>query len=169
MAAGTILSNPLGAFSGAPKSNDYTTYLTKDDLPADYPRRGYWFRANAAVTIGQLCAHVVATSTAPLSVTPAATSQANLTVRGIAANSAAAGEMVFVIVEGFALALVEAGTTPAAGNAVVNGGTTAGSVGADTTVDGSDIVGTEIGIYLAAKLTSFNGSSNYAPVWLQRV
>lgn len=169
MAVGTILSNPLGAFSGRPKSDDYTTYLTKDDIPFDYPRRGFWFRANAAVTVGQLVAHVVPTSTAPLSVTPAATGQANLTIRGIAANSAAAGEMVFVIVEGFALALVEAAVTPAAGNAVINGGTTAGSVGADTTVDAADIVGTELGVYLAAKLTTFNGSANYCPVWLARV
>ncbi len=169
MSAPQILANPLGAFSGAPKNNDFTTYLTKDDVPPDYPHRSFWYRANAAITEGQIVARVVPTTANPLSVAPAGTSQANLTIAGVAKKSAAQGEMVEVVVEGFCLILVEAGSSPAAGNGVINGGTTAGSAGADATVDGSDIVGTELGVYLAAKLAAYRGSANYAPVWLCRV
>lgn len=165
---GQILANPLGALAGRPSSGDFTAWLDKDGLPLDYPHSSYWFRANAAVTVGQLVSFVDPTSTNPLSVTPSGTTDTTIVV-GVAKNTAAAGEMVEVVTSGFCLALFESAVTPAADNAVINGGTTAGSVAVDTALDATNVVGTVLGVVLAAKLTSFAGSAHYAPVWLYRI
>lgn len=162
-----ILANPVGALSG--RATDFTTWLDRDGLPLDYPHKSVWLQANAAVAVGQLVSFVNPTASTPLRVTPTGIADNVLIQVGIAKTAAtAAGQMVEVVTEGFCLALVEAATTPTVGAGVKNGGTTVGSVTTDTP-DATDIVGSILGSFLGAKLTSFLGSAHYAPVWLRRV
>jgi hypothetical protein len=79
-------------------------------------------------------------------------------VAGVVTNaSATLGNFIWILVSGVAPILVENGQTPAAGDAVIGGATTAGRFG--ITAQGTAPLCQFLGVILATKTTAFNGSS----------
>lgn len=77
---------------------------------------------------------------------------------GVLCNaSATLGDYVWIGVSGVFPLLFEAGQTPAAGDAVIGGATTAGRFG--ITAQGTAPLCDDFGVVLATKTTAFNGSS----------
>lgn len=157
------LVNPRGANRNV---SDHRLYHDADGVPIGYPQRVEEWVASASVTEGQLVELVAATETAPETVKPSTTTANALLIIGVALNDASAGEIVRVCTRGVCHILVEDGVTPARGNGVKNGGTTAGRAGAETAYDANDVVGVTKGVYLAAKLTSYRGSDDYAVAYI---
>lgn len=164
------LSNNAGALNGG--SSDFTTWVNRDGNPLDYSFESEWFQANGAITAGQAVIWIAPTSTTPLRVGKAATGSDPAIIVGIAKNTVtAAGQMVEVVTEGFVLALVEATptVTAALGTRAMIGATTAGSVNSTVAVGAAaDVGGAYFGTFLGAKLTSYLGSANYAPLWVKK-
>lgn len=102
------------------------------------------FRANATITKGQALMTVAPTATVPLSVTPMTAAAADALFAGVAAEAAAAGDQVEVVVFGYTLALLEAADTPATGNVLSVPDTTTGRLATDTTALKST-VGVQVG------------------------
>jgi hypothetical protein len=80
--------------------------------------------------------------------------------------------MIEVVDYGMTPALVEGTPTAAAalGTRAQIGGTTAGSVNSVAAAGAAtDILGAFLGTFMDAKLTSFLGSANYAPLFVNQV
>jgi hypothetical protein len=153
--------------------SDHATYLDDNDTPIGYPQHVEEWIAESTIVEGELVALQAATTTVPEKVAPAATNENAILIIGVALNGASAGQIVRVCTHGVCMALVEAASTPARGDAVVNGGTTAGAAGLDTALDATNVAGSVLGVYLAAKLTSYVGEgsataqqNDYAPVYV---
>lgn len=79
-------------------------------------------------------------------------------VAGVVVNaSATLGNFIWIGVSGIFPILVENGQTPAAGDAVIGGATTAGRFG--ITAQGTAPLCQQLGVILGTKTTAFNGSS----------
>lgn len=121
------------------------------------------YRANAAISVGQVVSFVAGTATVPLSVKPMATGDSVLIFAGIAQNSAIAGETVQVAQVGHALLAIGAGT-PAFGEYLTKPAVTAGlGVNTATAIDATTVAGTVLGVFVGTK-----AASNLAPVFLTR-
>lgn len=93
-----------------------------------------------------------------LTVTTVSSNTKQNSVAGALCNaSATPGNYVFILVSGVGPALMEAGQTPAAGDAVIGGATTAGRFG--ITAEGTAPASIPCGVVLGAKTIAFNGSS----------
>jgi hypothetical protein len=79
-------------------------------------------------------------------------------VAGVVLNaSATLGNFIWIGVSGIFPILVENGQTPAVGDAVIGGATTAGRFG--ITAQGTAPLAQQLGVILGTKTTAFNGSS----------
>lgn len=84
----------------------------------------------------------------------------------VATSSATAGNLIWVQIGGLAVVLVEGAQTPAAGDALVVGGTTAGRIG--VVAQGTAPTSLQLGVFLNTKTTTQFGSgtlpTDYAAV-----
>lgn len=149
------ITNPAGAYV---TTSDYRTGRDSTGGEHAYGKTTRVLRANATVTKGQLVCLVAPTQTLPLSVTPSAGTESGL-IFGIAAEGGSAGDLVTVVTEGLAFAIV--GTAATAGNAIKGG---AAGVVTNVTPAATDIVGTVVGVALATGTTG-----NTIPVWVKIV
>lgn len=78
-----------------------------------------------------------------------------ITAAGTVASTATAGDFIFILVGGIAPLINEAATTPAIGDVVVAGPTTAGRV--SITAQGTAPVALPLGVALTAKAAAFGG------------
>lgn len=78
-----------------------------------------------------------------------------VTTAGAVTSTATAGNYIAILVGGLGLILNENGTTPAAGDAVIGGATTAGRSG--ITAQGTAPLASQLGVALGAKLAAFGG------------
>jgi hypothetical protein len=87
---------------------------------------------------------------------------------GTITSNATAGNFIWIQIAGLAVGLFEAGQTPAAGDMVIAGATTAGSFG--ITAQGTAPLVEHLGTVLATKTTTFAGSgtlpSNYCAFYM---
>ena len=154
------ISNPFGAHRRV------TTFVAGQDAdgePFYQANASQEYRANAAITRGQLVQWVAPTASVPLSVTPMATASSALIFAGVALNDAAIGETVQVAQHGHVL--VNTGdVTTALGEYLVKPGTTAG-IGtlSSTAVDATTVVGSLLGIVVG------NDDGTFTPVFLNRL
>lgn len=158
--AQAAVTNPFGALR---KVSDFTT-LKSDDGDAIGPgqSRTVIVRANAAVGKGEVVNWVIPTTTVPLSVTPMATGTVGSLFAGVALAAAASGEDVQICTYGFCFADFGAGT-PAFGSVVAKP-TTTGKALVSAALDATTIVGTIIGVALAAK-----DANNLAPMIVEHM
>jgi hypothetical protein len=179
--AGPVQLNAPGAWvtTGNPSTvNDATplfapgqvsTYtVTTDDIaipsaanalpPGAFPRVFQYVQlsaASATPAYGQLV--VWLDSINPTVTTASSTTKRNQ-VAGVVLNaSATLGNYIWIGVSGIFPILVENGQTPAAGDAVIGGATTAGRFG--ITAQGTAPLCQQLGVILGAKTIAFNGSS----------
>jgi hypothetical protein len=155
-----LISNPFGAH------RQVTTFVAGQDAdgePFHQPNAISEYRANAAITRGQLVQWVAPTASLPLSVTPMATASAAILFAGVALNDAATGEAVQVVQHGHVL--VRTGdVTTSLGEYLVKPGTTAG-IGtlSATAIDATTVAGTILGVVVG------NDDGTFTPVFLNRL
>jgi hypothetical protein len=154
------IQNPFGAH------RQVTTFASGVDVlgePFHAPAVTQEYRANAAITLGQVVEFVYGTATVPLSVQPMATASSQMRFAGVALNAAAAGEVVQVCTHGHCLVNVGA-TATAIDSYLLKPATTAG-VGtvASTAVDATTVTGTILGTFVGA-----NDGTTFSPVFLHR-
>lgn len=127
-------------------------------LPAgQFPRLWQYVKLDSGATAA-FGAAVVWLDYINLTVTTVSSNTKQNSNAGVLCNaSATPGNFVWICIAGVAPILVEAAQTPAAGDAVVGGATTAGRWG--ITAEGTAPVSIPYGIALGAKTTAFNGSS----------
>lgn len=133
------IENPT---SGYALTSDFTTGRADNGIEHNYGKTVREYRANAAVTKGQIVNFVAPTTANPLSVTPA--SAVSTLTAGVAETSAAAGDLVRVCTEGSTF--VTAGGSITAGN-VIGGGASAKATA--VTVDATTLAGAILGVGLA--------------------
>lgn len=148
---------------------DHRLYIDDNGIDIGYEQEMVEYLASTAVTEGQLVSLVAATLTAPEKVTVNTTGQNMRLCVGVALHTVAAGDVLRVCKSGICHVLVEAAATPARGDLVINGGTLAGSAGTTAAPDATTVIGTGMGAYLTAKLTSYLGSANYAIARIYKV
>lgn len=151
------LTNPFGAHKTV---TDFRTFkdASGEDvaLPASVVEV---FRANAAIAKGEVVMWVVPTATVPLSVTPMTAAAADNLFAGVATAAVAAGGQAAIVRRGGCFVDVAAETT-AFGTTLEAPGTTTGKAevaAAEPTA--TTVVGTVIGLALAAK----DATTNLAP------
>jgi hypothetical protein len=142
------LVNPRAAFTNV------TTFVSGVDangIEIPYGRLELAYRANAAISVGQVVSFVAPTATVPLSVTPMTTATSQTLFAGIALEAAAAGGTVRVCTRGHCLVLANA-QTPAAGQFIRVPGTTTGEPTISATaIDATTVVGTILGVVFGVK------------------
>lgn len=150
------ITNPLGA---GKQVSDFRTFKDSAGETVGAPLSVTdQARANATIAAGEVLMFVAATATVPQSVTPMTAAGADNLFAGVAVKAATAGNVVTFVVRGFAFVDVAAETT-AFGTTLEAPATTTGKAevaAAEPTA--TTIVGTVIGVALAAK-----NSSNLAP------
>lgn len=154
------LVNPIGA------NQQVTSFITQKTTDGELIRSGSeiysHYRANAAVAKGEAVQFVAATATVPLSVTPMATAGDARLFVGVATKAAAAGAVVELCERGICEVLANAQTV-AFGDLIVKPGTNAGEpTFGSTDPDAATVVGTVLGVCLAAK----NATTLLAPCHL---
>ena len=144
------LTNPQGFHRTV---TDFRTFKDVQGEDISYGKTTRFFRANEAITKGQVVTFVAATATVPLSVEPAA---AGSSFKGVADASAAAGAMVPVVVEGVAEVIALTANAVAFNDAMIVSGTagTATPVAEDATT----VVGTVLGYALNTKASATAGN-----------
>lgn len=152
------ITNPTGALSAV---SDYRTGVADNGGEIPYGKTTRRFRANATITRGQCLKWVAPTQTVPLSVTPTVGSEVG-GFAGVAATSGSAGDVVTVVVEGYAFAKV--GTAATSGGAATLTGSTTGGAATDVTPAAATVAGTIVGTWLAAGTTG-----NLAPIMVRLV
>lgn len=155
------IQNPFGAH------RQVTTFASGVDVfgePFHTPAVVQEYRANAAVTRGQVVEFVYGTTTVPLSVQPMATASSQIRFAGVALNDAATGETVQVCTHGHCLVNVGA-TATAIDSYLVKPATTAG-VGtvASAAPDATTVAGTILGTFVGA-----NDGTTFSPVFISRL
>jgi len=160
----TQITNPSGALQPV---TDYTTYKDANGVPVQYHTVVSTFRANEAISAGQVVIFVAATATVPLSVgvLPASASAAQkVLLAGVALSNASTGQAVRVATSGIAVVKTEGTVTAAvaAGTyAIVKASSnTAGNIDSQS----SAVAGGTLGIFLGAVI----GSTNTAAVNITR-
>jgi hypothetical protein len=156
-----IIQNPFGAHRAV------TTYASGVDSNGEpfYPSAvTQEYRANAAITAGQVVEFVYGTSTVPLSVQPMATATSHVRFAGVALAAAAAGDVVQVCTHGHCLVNVGA-TATAIDSYLLKPATTAG-VGtvASTAIDATTVAGTILGTFVGT-----NDGATFSPVFINRM
>jgi len=154
------IQNPFGAH------RQVTTFASGVDTfgePFHAPAVVQEYRANAAITLGQVVEFVYGTSTVPLSVQPMATASSQMRFAGVALNAAAAGEVVQVCTHGHCLVNVGA-TATAIDSYLLKPATTAG-VGtvASTAADATTVAGTILGVFVGS-----NDGTTFSPAFINR-
>lgn len=120
------LTNPVGAHK---TTSDFRNGVSDFGEPQLYQRNAL-FRANATITKGQALMDVAPTATVPFSVTPmtaAVAASDSWAFVGAALESAAAGDLVNVLVEGYGVLLLEDADTAAFRNVLRLPDTTTGA------------------------------------------
>lgn len=123
-----ILTNPNGAFV---EVTDFRTGRDKNGLEVKLPQKVEFYRAASAIVKGEPLAFLAPTATVPLSVTTMTTTitAANggpSRFAGAAAEDAAIGDSVAVVVDGFTEVLIDESDTAVAYGWLVLPGTTHG-------------------------------------------
>ena len=146
-----VITNPLGAF-GRSTGNE-VNFQTVAPL-----------EAAAAITAGDLVAVAASVNTdTTITVEQFYVSDAlPELVLGVAKNTAAAGEIVEVVIHGFALVAIGS-TSPAMGNIVIIGAAD-GQAGVLAPAVAGTITGDNFGIYLGTEI----GSTNTACIWFSK-
>lgn len=160
MAGAQTITNPGVVYTSV---SDYRTGM--DDAGGELPlgQVVFTFIADEAIQKGHVVRLANASQTSPPTVGVAeAGTDAPQTVIGVARNAAAAaGDLVEVVVLGFALAQGDGSVT--AGSWVTYN--SAGRVASEATVDATDVVGTLVGRALADD----GSQGDLVPVWVMRV
>ena len=146
-----VITNPLGAF-GRSTGNE-VNFQTVAPL-----------EAAAAITAGDLVA-VAASVNTDTTVTVETLDVSDALpelVLGVAKNAAAAGEIVEVVVPGYAICNIGS-TSPAMGNIVIIGASD-GVAGVLAPAVAGTITGDNFGVYLGTEI----GSTNQAAIWFSK-
>lgn len=134
-------------------------------LAGQFPRVWQYVQLSAASATPAFGQVLVWLDHINFTVTTASSNTKRNSVAGVLCNaSATLGNFVWILVSGVAPLLTEAGQTPAAGDGVIVGATTAGRVGVlaqGAASNGAAIPTgvTQFGVFLGAKTVAFNGSS----------
>jgi len=150
--ANQVLTNPLGAFGQSTGSSVNFQIVAP-------------FKAAAAITAGDLVAVAASVDTD----TTVTVEQLDVSdslperVLGVAKNTAAADEVVEVVVFGYAVCNI-GNTAPALDDLVTLHGSTDGAAGKVSPADANAIVGDHFGIYLGTEI----GSTNQAAIWFSK-
>lgn len=152
--ADQALTNPFGAHKTV---TDYRTGRDAAGEELAYGSIRNIYRADAAIAKGEVVMWVAPTASVPLSVTPMTAAAADTLFAGVAQNTAAAGGRVTVVENGHCLVDVAA-ETAAFGSLLTAPATTTGKAEIGATFDATLVVGSVIGVALAAK-----DSANLAP------
>jgi hypothetical protein len=149
------IPNPL--FSMQPMSTTLIGRSADGALQSSGTERYLTARANVAIAKGQACAwNVAGVIGTPLSVGLMAVADEGFIFAGVAVNAAAAGGEVLLCTDGFCEVFFNA-QTPAFGNKVLKPGANAGEPTASAAAGAAtDIVGTYLGVVMAAKITGTN-------------
>lgn len=150
--AGQVITNALGAFGATTGSQvNFQTVAP--------------FEAAAAISAGDLVA-VAATVNTDTTITVETLDVSDALpelVLGVAKNAAAAGEVVEVVVYGYAVCNIGS-TSPAMGNIVIIGASD-GVAGVLAPAVAGTLVGDNFGIYLGTEI----GSTNQAAIWFTKL
>jgi hypothetical protein len=149
--AGQVITNPLGAF-GRTTGNEVNFQTVAP------------FEAAAAISVGDLVA-VAATVNTDTTITVETLDVSDALpelVLGVAKNAAAAGEVVEVVVYGYAVCNIGS-TSPAMGNIVIIGASD-GVAGVLAPAVAGTITGDNFGVYLGTEI----GSTNQAAIWFSK-
>ena len=149
--AGQVITNPLGAF-GRTTGNEVNYQVVAP------------FEAAAAISANDLVAVAASVNTdTTITVEQFDVSDAlPELVLGVAKNAAAAGEIVEVVVHGYAICNIGS-TSPAMGNIVIIGASD-GVAGVLAPAVAGTITGDNFGIYLGTEI----GSTNQAAIWFSK-
>ncbi len=126
--------------------------------PGAFPRVYQYVKLNASSATPAFGQLVVWLDSITNEVTTVSSTTKRNQVAGVVVNaSATLGNHIWIGVSGIFPVLTEAGQTPAAGDAVIAGATTAGRFG--LTAQGTAPLCQQLGVFLGAKTIAFNGSS----------
>ena len=149
--ANQVLTNPLGAYGQSTGSSvNFQTVAP--------------FEAAAAISAGDLVA-VAATVNTDTTITVETLDVSDALpelVLGVAKNAAAAGEVVEVVIHGYAICNIGS-TSPAMGNIVIIGAAD-GVAGVLAPAVAGTITGDNFGIFLGTEI----GSTNQAAIWFSK-
>lgn len=147
------LVNPAGAFTTV------TTFVSGVDangIEVPYGRTERVYRANAAITVGQVLAFVAPTATVPVSVTPFVIAADFRLFAGVALEAAAAGAFVRVCTEGHCLVFANAQTVAALDAVFTPAANTGEASFSATDPTATTIVGNVLGVAFGVKNATTN-------------
>jgi hypothetical protein len=149
MPANQIL-NPMGAFQTV---TSFLTYVDANGQEIQYERVTAQYRANDTIAAKNAVGFVAATAGVPLSVELLDVSDATAAASfaGVATESAVAGDVITIVVQGPAIVTINNGT-PAFLDFAIKHATVDGCLIASPAPDATTVAGTLLGVWLSAEI-----------------